>query len=571
VKYVLDIEANGLLETATEIHCVVLMDLDTKAVLSFRDINEAVSILKQATLIVGHNVLCFDLPLIEKLTGNTFVCEVHDTLLLSRMRWPDIETLDYGKHYHIPKDLVGHYSLKAFGYRVGLNKDEYTGGWDKWSAEMQAYCEQDVRVTYKLYKALEDSFETHIPKLARDIETEFQKVIHTQEQLGVPFDLEKAKDLYWPLAGKKFDLTVALRKLVPPKATALKTKVKYEEFNPGSRDQIAQFFINKYRWQPTKLTPSGKPKLGEEELDELEFPEAKMISEYFKIQKLMGMMSDGDNSWFQYVKNGRIHGRVITIGAVTGRCTHSSPNLAQIPSSSSFMGKEVRELFYAPEGYKLVGVDAKGLELRCLGHYLYNYDNGIYAGTVVTGDIHTYNQRAFDVKTRDESKRAIYAMLYGAGAAKLGSIVAPEATEDIRKSRGYKMKANFLQNVPAMERLLSDLNFDFEHKGHIIGIDKRVLKVRHKHAILNTLLQNAGSTVVKLATVIFHKEMKKLGIEAYPALHVHDEFQTICREEDAEEVGKQGAMAIKIAGQLLGFRCELDGDYKIGQNWAETH
>lgn len=876
-KFVFDIEADNLLDKASVIHSLVLINEETDELIScadhsgYRPLEEGFEILKKAETVIGHNILGYDLPLIKKLRGSTLDCEQLDTLLLSRMRYPEISIQDYSGHYHIPKDLIGHYSLEAFGYRLGINKKEYTGGFASWSELMQRYCEQDVRVALKLYRTIAKSIGNKLSTKSIYIETEFQKVITIQEQAGVPFDKEKAITLQEPLLERKDTIVKELQSIVPPKEIKLKSKTKYEPFNPGSRDQIAQFFMNKYNWAPTKLTPAGKPKLGEEELLELPFQEAKLMQEYFQINKLIGMISGGDNSWLRYVVNNKIHGRVITVGAVTGRCTHcieedqrvmtyngykkikdieigdyvycydnennirirkvldkinsgikkvysmewvtnnkgkkgslvctqdhkiflangeerrladikngdklrfaarsiesgrytinsskgkrrrqsiiikeeifktrdrslhvhhidhdklndslsnlklmeasdhmklhsenkfklvskykllrmlvkskgrpalvpmdfntfkshcnlnginlnklitryrqqdntyitkaeilkaisshkstyaigkelrihwtksrldklldshdivvnhwvrgvkevgmrqtydltvdefsnficeeisvsnSSPNLAQIPSSSSFMGKEVRALFYAPKGYKMVGVDAKSLELRCFAHYLYNYDQGVYAGTVVHGDIHTYNQLAANLDTRDQAKTFIYALLYGAGSDKIGSIVVPSATEEIRKSRGYRLKSDFMNKVPAMHKLLQDLLFDYENKGYIVGIDGRHLMVRQKHSILNTLLQNAGAVVVKLATVIFHKEMERLGIKVTPVLHIHDEFQTICKEQDAEMVGKYGAMAIKIAGQELGFRCELDGEYKIGNNWAETH
>ena len=114
----------------------------------------------------------------------------------------------------------------------------------------------------------------------------------------------------------------------------------------------------------------------------------------------------------------RVHGKVRTIGTITGRMSHNSPNMAQVPASYSPYGKECRELWCIEDKkkYKLVGADASGLELRCLAHYMNDKD---FTNEVLSGDIHTANMRAAGLTDRDQAKTFIYAFLYGAGPAKI--------------------------------------------------------------------------------------------------------------------------------------------------------
>lgn len=569
-SYVFDIEADGLLNSVTKIWSIVLQDTETNETFSYYGASLGVGInkIQEAGVLIGHNIITFDVPVIEKLYGIKIKAKLYDTLLLSRMVWPEIGiTADAKKKYNIPSNLVGNYSLEAFGYRLGNFKLEHHD-WSEWTPKMQEYCEQDVKITRRLWGLISDKLPS---EKSIYIETEFQKYIHLQEQHGVYFDVEKALLLEKPLKWSALQITNELRSIIPAKEIKLKRSVKYEDFNPGSRQQIIEFLCRKYNWKPLAFTEKGNPQLSEEILDALPYQEAKLFAKYFKTQKLLGMLSDGDKSWLKYVSNGKLHGRVVTIGAVTGRCTHSSPNLAQIPSARSFMGKEVRELFYAPAGYKMIGTDASGLELRCFSHYLFPYDNGAYANEVQFGDVHTRNQLAAGLDTRDDAKTFIYALLYGAGDAKLGAIKGSGTQEEL-KQLGFTMRHNFMSKVPAYKDLTNNVKLAIQMRGkQLIGIDGRILQIRHEHAALNTLLQNAGAVAVKLATVKFRDNMIAAGIEFNPCLHIHDEWEVYTKDEDAEKAKEIAVQSIRQAGEELNFKCPLTGESRSGQNWYEVH
>jgi len=277
------------------------------------------------------------------------------------------------------------------------------------------------------------------------------------------------------------------------------------------------------------------------------------------LQKRIGQIE----SWIDAVQDdGRVHGRVITNGAVTGRMTHMSPNMAQVPNSGSPYGHECRELWTIDKGNKLVGIDASGLELRMLAHYM-NDDE--YTNEVVSGDIHTANQTAAGLHTRNQAKTFIYAFLYGAGSAKIGSIVGGSAKE------GQKLIDSFLRNTPRLKALREKVARIYSTKGWLPGLDGRKLLVRAEHSALNTLLQGAGAIVMKQALVLFKKELTKQKIWYEFKANVHDEWQVECKEEDAEKVGKIGVQSIVDAGIMLKMRCPLDGEFKVGDSWKATH
>lgn len=572
-RYVFDLEADDLLPGVTKIHSLVLKNVDTLEIISCADqpsflpIATGLRMLEDASLVIGHNILCYDVPALQKVL-NFRRGKCRDTLLMARIKWPEIVAMDRSGRYFIPPNLVGHYSLEAFGYRLKENKGEYKDGWKTWTPKMQKYCEQDVEVTHKLWLKLNTD---PIAEKCLEIEHDFQDYIHIQETTGVPFNVEKALALNGPISKRVAEIKTQLEREIGPTTIQMKTKVKHVPFNPGSRNQIIKFLCEKYNWKPTVFTDKGNPSLDGDVLSSLPYTEAKIFAEYFEVGKLLSMLSTGENSWLKFVRDGRLHGRVISVGAITRRCTHSSPNLANIPSTRAFMGEDIRDLFYAPKGYSMVGADASSLELRCLSHYLARFDGGAYGIEVVEGDVHTRHQKAVELNTRDEAKTFIYAFLYGAGDETLGEIWTPSGTSEAKKSAGKKARSLFGERIPAYKQLKDSLDRHLITNKTIMAIDGGELQVRNNYSALNTLLQSAGSIAVKHATVLSYKENIKQGIEIHPVLHVHDEWQSLVKEIDAEQAGKNKVQAIRDAGEDLGFRCRLDGNYKIGSSWRYTH
>lgn len=551
-----DIETNGLVDDTTTIHCICAKDWLTGETFSYGPdrIKEGVAKLCGYEVLVAHNGLSFDMQCLAKLYPGVPLPRCFDTLTASRLIWTDMADADFTRIRRqekkavkggakFPLKLVGSHSLRAWGYRLGEYKGDYgivtEDAWDKWSPEMQEYCEQDVEVLAKLYGHILD--QNYSPE-ALALEHEFQQVILHQEKTGVYFDKERAIALYAELSAKRDELVRGLQEVFPPKIVeevfipkrdnrtrGYKKGVPFTKyitipFNPSSRQHIAERLMS-LGWKPSEFTETGQPVVDDEVLQTLPYPEAKKLAEYLELSKIIGMLAEGNNGWLKLVDDhSRIHGRVITNGAVTGRCTHNKPNLAQIPARGSY-GHVCRELFAAPAGAVMVGCDASGLELRMLASYMHRYDGGKYAKVILEGDIHTYNQKAAGLPTRDAAKTFVYATLYGAGSAKIGSIIAPTASSSTQAKKGEQIKAKFYKNTPALKQLIEDVQSVAKKRGYLIGVDGRRLNIRSSHAALNTLLQSAGAVLMKFATVVFHWEAQmaglKLGEDYVQVLHVH--------------------------------------------------
>jgi hypothetical protein len=421
MAYVFDIETNGLLDVTDTMHSLCMKDPVTQERISAHDhgaevcLEEALEKLEYADLIIGHNIIDFDIPAIAKIyPGWSPRGEIIDTIVCTRLIWPDLKDRDFRfarKHKWFPKNLIGSHKLEAWGYRLGDRKGEFgkTTDWQHWSPEMQAYCEQDVEVTDLLWQKI---VAKEYSKRSIKLEHDFKLILNLQEVFGFPFRTQKAQELYATLVQRRLAIEQELQSVFPPqevrtpfvpKANNRKLgyvkgvpteKVKIVPFNPGSRQQIADRLKQRYGWKPTQFTPAGQPEVSEKILKTLDYPEAKLLNEYLMVEKRIGQVAEGKNGWLKLERNGRIHGRVITNGAVTGRCTHSTPNVAQVPSVGVPYGHECRELFHAPPGYVVVGCDASGLELRCLGHYVAKYDGGAYVEVILNGDIHWANTQA---------------------------------------------------------------------------------------------------------------------------------------------------------------------------------
>jgi DNA polymerase I-like protein with 3'-5' exonuclease and polymerase domains len=625
-----DVETDGFLDVLTRVHCLVIRDMDTGEVWSCTDnwtegdfigedgsvlthrlgIRQGLHILSAASRVIGHNIIGFDIPAIQKVYPDfTLSGDVRDTLVMARVIWPRdrLKEMDYRGFNRgtFPGKLIGNHSLEAFGYRLGEYKGDFKGPWETWTPEMQEYCEQDVEVTARLWAKVQAQ---RWPEQSTDLEHRVARIISRQERRGFTFDMEAARRLYADLVDRKAQLEAELTAVFPPlevRTTIIPkvnnsklgyvkgvpaVKVRIEDFNPSSRDQIAKR-LQMLGWTPTEFTAGGKPQVDETTLSDLPYPEAKPLLEYLLVDKRIGQIATGDESWMKHVaRDGRIRGSVNSNGAVTGRMTHARPNLAQVPASHSPWGEQCRSVFVAASGMTLVGCDADALELRCLAHFMARYDDGAYVRVVLEGkkedgtDIHSVNARALGLepqaiafgtlKGRDVAKTWFYAFIYGAGDEKLGLILGHPRGPAAMKA-GKRSRARFLTNLPALGKLTEAVKEAATVRKHLKGLDGRLLFVRSAHSALNTLLQSAGALVMKKALVLLDAELIASG--AKPGFHyefvanVHDEWQIEALPECAEEVGKVAAWSIEQAGVEFGFRCPLAGQFKLGRSWADTH
>lgn len=554
-EIVLDIETTSKMD---HIWCCVTKDLGTGEVICHTEPATLAPVIKKATRVIGHNIIGFDGPKLMNLWKVGIPrSKAYDTLTVSRLLDPQI---------------AGGHSLNAWGKRLGDDKLDFTDYDGGLTEEMIDYCIQDVELTGQLYQHLNKIMEEHKTQRkaktdwsrAVQLEHDVQFIISAQERHGFKLDLPHANNLLISLSTRMNEIDGHMKEMFPPivterysEKTGKRLKDHVEEFNVGSRQQIAKR-LGTLGAKFTKKTEKGNPIVDESTLAEIDLPEAKLVAEYLMLQKRVAQV----DSWINAVKDdGRVHGRVITNGAVTGRMTHLSPNMAQIPATGKPFGKECRACWTVEPGYKLVGADASGLELRMLAHYMNDPE---YTREVLEGDIHTANQKAAGLPTRNKAKSFIYAFLYGAGPAKIGSIVGGSAKE------GQSLIEAFLRNTPALSELRKKVDGAID-KGWIRGLDGRRISIRSGHAALNSLLQGAGAIIMKQAQVNLAQSLRSERLDAGFCATVHDEWQIEAKEDQAERVGELAVQAIVQAGEMFNLKCPLDGEYNIGLNWADTH
>lgn len=563
--------------------------------------------------VCGHGIINFDAPVLKRVWDVTIPSSsLVDTLILSRLHNPDVD-IAFIEGQKVPPP----HSLQAWGIRLKSHKIDFTDYDAGWSEEMAAYCEQDVLLLEKLYHHImsllyRDKFSTQ----SIELEHRVAIICKQMEDNGFKLDMPKAMSLHAHLIGRMSDIECKMQEVFKPTYEELKTpqywevvapdwkeyraetktelllllreagyktslikeavagpmKVREHLFNAGSRQQIAER-LSALGVKFNKHTEKGNVIVDETVLQGIDLPEAKLVAEYLMLQKRTAQIS----SWMEFVEDdGRVHGRVITNGAVTGRMTHSSPNMGQTPNASVAYGLECRELWVVPENKVMVGVDLSGIELRCMSHYLQDAE---WQHELLNGDVHWKNAQSFGLipagtikdddnqehkKARNLSKTLVYAASYGAGAAKIGSIVGANS------SKGRKLLDNFINNTPGLSALKKKIS-KFMSKGNLPGLDGRRVWIRSEHAALNTLLQSAGAIIAKQWLVEADRKYKEHCLDVRLLAVVHDEVVLECVPEQADLVRELTIQAAQDAGIFLGFRCPVGAEGRVGKNWKDVH
>lgn len=580
-----DVETNALRpRDVTTIHCCAIHKGNQTQLL--KDPKEWLEILENAEVLVGHNIIQYDIPAILNVYPEFKPKgKLIDTLILCRMLYPNILDTDFKKKWDgMPIQLYGRHSLEAYGFRLGYSKRHADlADFSELTEELAERCVCDVELNVKLWHRLQPKAES-IP-CAVDLEMRFASLVALQERSGFAFNVQGALELECEINQQLNTLSERLRQRFPfvdgglftPKRdngprgyVAGAAMCRLVDLNPNSRDHIAWVLQNHLDWKPEEFTKEGKPKVDETVLSKI--PGAEDFVSHLTLQKRLGQLSTGNNAWLKLVeRDNRIHGSVITVGCATARCSHVNPNMAQVPAVRSVLGPECRALFGPGRlggggSTKQVGVDLSGIEARCLAHYLWPFDGGLFADEVLNGDIHTANQKAAGLSSRDQAKTFFYALMYGAGAEKLGLITGQD---------GGKLKRKYFRNMPALAKLTKAVTDKAESEGFVKALDGRQIQIRSAHSSLNFLLQSAGAIISKLWYITCYDELTKAGL-VYGAdwsflAHVHDEIQFAALEQHSERVGELAVRSAALAGTALGFRIEVGAEFKVGDTWAECH
>lgn len=640
VRYVcFDIETNGLLPALDTIHSLVIRDLESDERLSCTDasseydsIDDGLTALHEAERVYGHNIIGFDLPAVQIVYPTWEPSgRVLDTLVMSRTRFAHLKEQDYGRAraHMLPSQYIGAHSLEAWGHRLrrGVLKTDYKGwceenGIDEpfaeWRPEMQEYCEDDVDVNVLLIDRIRRA--GALSRDTIDMEHDLARYLTQQERNGWPFDFEAAVRLQGELSARREELSSELVEAFgfwyepkrkhgdivefTPKRNnsrygyiegATCSRLRRRDFNPGSRQHIANRLQTLYDWEPESFTPTGQPEIAEHTLKGLDMPEAPLLVEYLMVNTRLGQLAEGKKAWLKEMEDDQPEGGLITglphihhacsNTTITHRHRHSHPNLGQVPALSVEYGKEMRGLFYVPEGWKLLGSDAAGLEMRCLAHYMARFDDGEFGESVLKGnkedgtDPHSRNAEITRLPRdgRVSAKSFFYAYLYGAGDQKLGSFIKPHASEKEQRAEGKKLRAKFESGLEALGQVVKVTKKRAKKPGYVRLIDGRRAYCRSQHAALNTLLQGTGAIICKKWIQLFQDRLEEeLGPQGWEGQWaalgwIHDEVQVAVREDEAEDVAQIITEAMPAVGEHFDFRLPLDADYDIGDTWAETH
>ena len=355
---------------------------------------------------------------------------------------------------------------------------------------------------------------------------------------------------------------------------------KLIEFNPTSRQHIAWALQNHRGARFTKVTDSGKPKVDEAVLSEVRdialqqdnqllHDECEMFIRLLTLQKWLGQLSEGTNSWFNTIEDDSCIHHSCSLATQTGRNAHRGPNLGQVVSAPW-----ARELFVPHPGMVMVGADLEGLELRCLGHYLSAYDDGAFADVVINGDIHQQNADRVGCSRRDV-KTLTYAFIYGAGDQKLGHSLHPELSDAQKKQLGQELRRKFLAAIPGLEPLIDAVKQKVRGSGRLRGLDGRPIFCRAEHASLNYLLQSAGAILSKRWVVVGQDLLDEAGltydVDYTRCAYVHDEVQLSVVPAEVDRVKELLEAAAPVAGQYYRFRVPITASADSGDNWAATH
>ena len=610
MKYVFDIEADGLLGNISTIWCLVLQDIDTGEQYAYSNYDDDLPPLKHgldrlvdAELLVGHNIIGYDIPAIEKVTGYELLDKrCHDTLTLSM-------ALQYRRNHK--------HGLAGWGEALGNDKLDYHD-WSGYSREMLDYCRQDVRLNAEVYTKLLGEYSrlysiNPLIKRGLEVEHEVAKFNTITRNQGWFFDMDKARENLSGMVERSefiedyFRPKLGTRKVYIDKEPKTPKYKKNGDFNSHTVKWLSEYFgyevapgdvhviapgtpfqrsktvpielgqtdlVKEYLlgigWKPDeyvkkkidgkwiqqgpKLTDSSLFKLGEV---------GELISEYYTLRNRISVIK----GWIEQSSNSRLHGNMWTIGTPSFRCRHEV--IVNLPAVSAAYGKQLRELFRAEPGWTIVGADSSGNQLRGLCHYVGNDE---YTDVVVNGDQHQRNADALGC-SRPAAKTFLYAYLFGAGDAKLGQAV----TGKLNSEKGKKARADFSKSVSGLAEIKAKVESEWREKeyrqgiGWIHGLDGRPVFVPSEHQCLNYLLQCAEGITCKAACAYSMRKIREEGLRANPRLFYHDELAWTAHPDDAARVGEILQESFREAPKWFGVNCMDGGDYVIGESYADVH
>lgn len=624
---VLDIEANGLLDTVTKIWCFVFRTLDGKKVNSYgpNQLEEAVKEMHSCDVIIGHNIISYDFPAIKKILGEEFKGTKVDTLIMSRMLNPK---------RMLPPDAkdkrAGPHGLYAWGVRVGVDKPEIER-WDEWTEDILHRCEEDTLINVKCYHSL--MAEANVTgRWVNPFKMTFQlfDYLALQEEYGWKVDVPYMENCIQTLEKRVSRIDKAVIPKLPMVLEVLETKeageykyvkkpflksgklnthvlayaervgaddewlggisgpfsrVTFRKVDLNSNDETKTFLLNA-GWEPLEWNSNDagektSPKMSKDDPFEgvqgsLGKLLAKRVQYRHRQSSLIGLRDLVNDQ-------GAISSSVVRL-ADTSRAIHKG--IVNIPKAGSLFGKQMRKCFSSREGMVLVSTDSDSCQLRMLGGRIKSeaYINAIVTGDKAKGtDLHSLTRKIGDLESRDLAKNVMYCLLFGGGDAKLGKTAK-------KPGEGAELRDKLYKGFDGLDEHMKELNRQWSstarrvfnprfnkmelRDGYIIGLDGRPIQVPYQHQLLVYELQSDEAIMMSAAYIKLNKELEKQfkwGVDYGVVCFYHDEYTIECKPEIAEEVKKISEDAIAWAGRFFNIVCPHKGDGKIGKNWYEVH
>lgn len=599
-----DIEADGLLDTVSKVFCIGAVDADTKEEFLFRpaEIEEGLKLLDEADRLVFHNHR-YDCAVLEMLHGRDYWGKTIDTMLMAKIINPFLKKIKKEGEtgfYHA-------YSLGAFGQRFKFPKGDHTD-FTHYTPAMGEYCVQDCRVTLKLYEQIVNkvNLEDDWVRLEHNIARVQQKAVNRR----VYFDTESALKLYHQLDS---DMKEIAKKIVPKLGYAFEDKIHnlkkdgslshyavklLDKLKIDFPDMEHPVYYNKSRtksmiriptkvtlettkflkekllemgWEPTMFTEKGAPKIadkGDVCPNLLKLGGWEDVGHYF----VMAHRKNTVNGYIERSVDNMIPSDADTVGAVTGRMTHKG--VANVPSTDSFLGSEMRALFGCHPNRTLIGADLAGIEARLLAHFM-NDEEFTQFISAKDADIHTFNQEKVGLPSRGAAKTFYYALLYGAGAKKIGETVGGGAAE------GEEIKQMYFEMYPGLKETI-DVAMEEASKGFVRVLGGRPVKITKSTGFdgklaydtrkaLNSLLQGSGATYFKQWAVTIDRLLVERNLDATIIINYHDEVQIDSATDIIDEVKEVLHLARELTDEHFDVNCPNDIDIKVGKNWHDTH
>ena len=635
MKVILDIEADNFLKEVKNIWCIVVKEyhknnwwvFDSEALVPeyyhskprfpLEDFND---FSKDIDTMIGHNLLGYDLLVLEKLLGVKFpVTKVEDTLVMSLMFNPD------------RRDKHGMHSLDAWGERLGKRKIKFNE-FHEYSGEMLEYCVGDVEVNERLYDALLKEGKKQPPDALR-VEHSVYYLMQKAAERGVEFDLERAQKLQaklkqkaailerevykvWSKAAKPYktaskdrtytpkytkdgslskvglnwldgDLELA-REILFPGAPC--TPIVWEPFNLGSSKQVINK-LNAVGWEPEDVTDAHEKMINDLDRGKNDIPQSyidHMQTYGWKVnEKNLGTVSKNApkpvralakwrmfssrvntlQQWMDAVseETGRVHGEIFPIGTPTHRMRHRNPNLGNIPGADAPYGLECRRCFYIPEDdYVMVGTDAFKLELCCIANE--TKDPGLLGALSRREDMWAVLQELIDLPTKKVTKSTTYAYCYGAQNPRLGLVAFGGGAKE-----GAKVRDKIRKNIPNLQKSVDSANNQSRRFGKVQAIDGRWLHSRYHHSSFNLKMQGNGAIVCKRWLLKIMREVYREKLDVTLLLAVHDEYQFKVHKKDVDRFKEICESTIGEVGEELNMLLPLMSDVMVGRSWDQTH